>query len=289
EPGGTDRNRSDAQQQRKECRMPFGRLFAGRWRPGKLRRESSARRGRVQRKKGGPLGRLQDSPTGKVLPLPVEPVYPRFGLFRGSRSGAMSEPSVQRAQLQDWFQRIKAGDRTARDEMFRALSGRLEYLARTMLRRFPNVRRYADTEDILQSSLVRLLRTLEKVQPTTMRHLVNLAGVQIRRELIDLARYLSSRPRFVNSGQEQETDAVPAEPAEVSEPPEDLERWTAFHRRVESLSAAEREVVSLIYYHGWSHAEVAELFHVSERTVRRRWDAARAKLHGLLRDEQPGA
>jgi RNA polymerase sigma factor (sigma-70 family) len=201
----------------------------------------------------------------------------------------MSEPSVHPAQLQDWFRRIKAGDRSARDEMLRAISGRLDYLARKMLRRFPNVRRYADTEDILQSSLVRLLRTLEKVQPTTMRHLVNLAAVQIRRELIDLARYFGSRPRFVGSGQEEEPEAVKDEPADVPEEPEDLDRWTAFHTRVECLSAEEREVVSLIFYHGWTHAEVAELFHVSDRTVRRRWDAALAKLHGLLRDEQPEA
>jgi RNA polymerase sigma factor (sigma-70 family) len=201
----------------------------------------------------------------------------------------MSEPSVHPAQLQDWLQRIQAGDLSARDEMFRALSGRLEYLARKMLRKFPNVRRYADTEDILQSSLVRLLRTLEKVQPTTMRHLVNLAAVQIRRELIDLARYFGSRPRFVASGQEQEREATTAEPADVAEAPEDLDRWTAFHTRVESLSAEEREVVSLIFYHGWTHAEVAELFHVSDRTVRRRWDAALMKLHGLLRDDQPEA
>jgi RNA polymerase sigma factor (sigma-70 family) len=195
----------------------------------------------------------------------------------------MSEPSVHPAQLQDWLQRIQAGDLSARDEMLRAISGRLEYLARRMLRRFPNVRRYADTEDILQSSLVRLLRTLERVQPTSMRHLVNLAAVQIRRELIDLARYFGSRPRFAGSGQEQETEALKDEPANVPEP-EDLDRWTAFHTRVESLSAEEREVVSLIFYHGWTHAEVAELFHVSDRTVRRRWEAALVK----LRDEQPG-
>src|SRR5262249_2454518 len=91
EPGGTDRNRSAGQQQRKECGMPFGRLFAGRWRPGKLRGESSARRGRVQRKKKAPMGRLADSPTGKVLPLPVGPVYPVRGIFRRNRSGSMSE------------------------------------------------------------------------------------------------------------------------------------------------------------------------------------------------------
>jgi RNA polymerase sigma factor (sigma-70 family) len=171
--------------------------------------------------------------------------------------------------------------------MFRALSSRLEYLACKMLRQFPNVRRYAESEDILQSSLLRLLRTLEKVQPTTMRHLVNLAAVQIRRELIDLARHFGARPQFATSGLEEDGEAAQAEPADVREPPEDLERWTTFHTRVESLSAKEREVVSLLFYHGWSHAQVAELFQVSERTIRRRWDAALEKLQGLLGDDEP--
>jgi RNA polymerase sigma factor (sigma-70 family) len=199
----------------------------------------------------------------------------------------MSESSVPPAQLQDWLQRMQAGDLSARDEMVRAISGRLEYLARKMLRKFPNVRRHADCEDILQSSLVRLLRTLEKVQPSSMRHLVNLAAVQIRRELIDLARHFGSRPRFVGSGPEEDSDTGATEPADVAEAPEELDRWTSFHARVEALPAEEREVVSLIFYHGWSHAEVAELFHVSERTVRRRWEAARVKLHGLLGNDKP--
>jgi DNA-directed RNA polymerase specialized sigma24 family protein len=46
--------------------------------------------------------------------------------------------------------------------------------------------------------------------------------------------------------------------------------------------AEEREVVSLLFYHGWKQAEVAELLGVTVRTVQRRWQAALVKLHGLL-------
>jgi RNA polymerase sigma factor (sigma-70 family) len=201
----------------------------------------------------------------------------------------MSEPSVHPAQLQGWLQRIQAGDRSARDELFRAISGRLEYLARKMLRRFPTVRRQTDTADVLQSSMVRLLRTLEKVKPVSPRHLMNLAAVQIRRELIDLARRVGSRPHFVDSPPEEDSGLLAPEPPALADAPEDLDRWSAFHKRVEALPAEEREVVSLIFYHGWSHAEVAELFHISERTARRRWEAARLKLHDLLGDEKPEA
>jgi DNA-binding transcriptional regulator LsrR (DeoR family) len=40
----------------------------------------------------------------------------------------------------------------------------------------------------------------------------------------------------------------------------------------------------LIYYHGWTQAEVAEHLGMSKRTVQRRWAAAMAILHGLLKE-----
>ena len=33
----------------------------------------------------------------------------------------------------------------------------------------------------------------------------------------------------------------------------------------------DREVVGLLYYQGWTQAEVAELLQIDERTVRRKW------------------
>ena len=49
----------------------------------------------------------------------------------------------------------------------------------------------------------------------------------------------------------------------------------------------EREVVGLIYYHGWTREQVAELFQVNERTVRRRWESALVRLHQALNGELP--
>jgi RNA polymerase sigma factor (sigma-70 family) len=55
---------------------------------------------------------------------------------------------------------------------------------------------------------------------------------------------------------------------------------------VEKLAVQEREVVGLIYYHGWTQAQVAELFQVNVRTVRRWWESALVKLHRELNDEE---
>ena len=100
----------------------------------------------------------------------------------------MPAPSFDSVNLQQYLDRWRAGDRGAADELLRATGSRLEKLARRMTRAFPNVRGQVDTGDVLQNSLIRLLRTLLTLRPSTTRDFFNLAAVHIRRELIDLAR-----------------------------------------------------------------------------------------------------
>ena len=212
---------------------------------------------------------------------------------RGRSLTSMPDPSLHTTQLHEWLDRIHAGDRVAREELFRSVCGRLERLAHKMLRRFPNVRRWADTDDVLNSSLLRLLRALQRIRPNSMRELFNLAAVQMRRELLDLTRHFygpqgiganhASLPPTPRGGEPRE---VPAEGTEAGALA-DLERWSAFHEAVEKLPAEEREVVGLMFYHGWTQPEIGALFGVDERTMRRRWRTACLKLHEVLKGKLP--
>ena len=65
----------------------------------------------------------------------------------------------------------------------------------------------------------------------------------------------------------------------------DLDRWCQFHQEVAMLPEQAREVVGLIYYHGWTQAQVADLFQVNVRTVRRWWQAALVELHRALQSD----
>jgi RNA polymerase sigma factor (sigma-70 family) len=67
----------------------------------------------------------------------------------------------------------------------------------------------------------------------------------------------------------------------------EFEKWCAFHQQVEQLPAEEREVVGLLFYHGWKQAQVAEFFGVSERTVRRWWESALRQLNQGLQEPRP--
>ena len=79
-----------------------------------------------------------------------------------------------------------------------------------------------------------------------------------------------------------------SEPADLnSAAADDLDLWSAFHEQVDHLPVEEREVVSLMFYHGWTQVQIAELFQVDERTIRRRWQSACLRLHQLVKGELP--
>lgn len=195
----------------------------------------------------------------------------------------MSDDAVNTIRLAGWVDRMRAGDRAATDELLRAACYRLERLARKMLSHYPDVRRWADTGDVLQNALLRLLRSLEQVRPNSTRDFFGLAAEQMRRELLDLARHFRG-PMAADrheSGLLAGSESTPGlDPAALDPPRAELEHWTAFHEGVENLPVEEREVVGLIFYHGWTQPQVAELFQVSVRTVQRWWESALLRLRG---------
>jgi RNA polymerase sigma-70 factor (ECF subfamily) len=194
----------------------------------------------------------------------------------------MSDDPFDSAYLRKCIDGWQAGDLSAANDLLRATGARLEKLARRMTRSFPNVRDQADTADVLQNSLIRLLRTLRKLRPATTRDYFNLAAVHIRRELIDLARRAKGKG-FLPLGAPGDSDG-PAARAEASaaDPGGDFELWARFHEAVDELPAEEREVIGLVFYHGWTQVKIAELFAVDERTIRRRWSSACQRLRDIV-------
>ncbi len=195
--------------------------------------------------------------------------------------------SLHTTQLRRWVERMRSGDLSAREDMLRATHARLERLARKMLRRFPAVRRWEETGDLFQDAVLRLLHALQDVEPASVRDFFGLAAEQMRRELLDLARRHRSRrlqgvSRAAAPDDSDSGGGVPEPPA-AEEDPDELEKWCAFHEAVARLPAEPREVVGLIYYHGWTQAEAAEHLGISKRTVQRHWAAAMLTLHGQLK------
>jgi RNA polymerase sigma-70 factor (ECF subfamily) len=199
----------------------------------------------------------------------------------------MSELSVQTTELHGWLDRVKAGDPKALDVLLKRVASRLERLANKMLLRFPRVARWTEKDDVLQNASLRLIRALEDVRPVSMRAFYGLASTQIRRELLDMTKSLygpegaaAHHVSFDPNDSDARRKVEPALPQDELE----LDRWCHFHEEVDNLPSEEREVVGLIFYHGWKQVEVADLFGVNLRTVQRWWKAALKRLRDVLSD-----
>lgn len=190
--------------------------------------------------------------------------------------------------------RAAAGDACAHGELLQHAGGRLLRLTRRMLRDYPRLQRWEDTDDIFQTAAMRLYQSLTQVKPASVQHFWNLASTQIRRTLIDLARHHFGPE---GSAAHHHTDsALPAGKAEAEVvrnvaargvEPATLEDWSAFHEAAENLPESEREVFQLLWYAGLTQQEAADTLGVSLPTVQRRWYAAQVCLYRVLQGQSP--
>lgn len=184
-------------------------------------------------------------------------------------------------KLNDLLQSLDGGDPDiVRSQLIEHAGGRLRLLAAKMLNRYPNVRRWEQTDDVFIEAAARLHEGLETVRPESARHFYNLAGQNIRWVLIEMARRHYG-PQGV--GKNHDTGDHP----ESAIRPTNLSQWTAFHEAVEALPEEAREVFNLVWYEGMSQAEAGEVLGISLRTVKRRWQSARCQLYDALDGESP--
>jgi RNA polymerase sigma-70 factor (ECF subfamily) len=196
----------------------------------------------------------------------------------------MADDTPQTAQLMLWLDRARAGDAAAYEEALRHVGGRLQRLTRKLLQDFPGVRRWEQTDDVLQNATLRLLRALRDVRPASTRKFFGLASLQIRRELLDLTKhyYGPEGAGAHHASRAGGSQPGPPEPPDASADPARLAQWREVHEQVDRLPPDEREAFELLYYQGLSQAEAADLLGVSVRTVQRRWQSALLLLHDLL-------
>jgi RNA polymerase sigma factor (sigma-70 family) len=196
--------------------------------------------------------------------------------------------------IQSWVDRLRAGDESARAALIDCASGRLARLTRKMLKGYPGVARWEQTDDVLQNALIRLDRALKVVIPGTARDFFRLAGAQVRRELIDLARHYYGphglgAHHLTQVGHGDQCDGVGLAPSapDTTHDPARLASWADFHDAVEGLAEADRELFDLLWYQGLTQAEAGAILGVTERTVNSRWLAARVRLSDALGGQLP--
>jgi len=208
--------------------------------------------------------------------------------------GHMGPSERDLTQTQILLNLAAKGDERAYEDLVARVSERLVRLTRKMLRNYPHLRRWEQTDDVFQNAAIRLHRSLKKVQPDSVRAFFGLAAVEIRRTLIDLIRHhfgpegaAGKYESDVNRASEDRSRGILHNEPDQHDDPHSLEAWSRFHEAVERLPDDEREVMHLIWYGGMKQAEAASLLGVSVPTVKRRWYRARLQLHTILGGQFP--
>lgn len=172
------------------------------------------------------------------------------------------------------------------DELLQRACERLRLLARKRLRGIPALRRWVETDDVLQQAILRLHRSLMEVKPPTVKDFFGLAALQIRRELLDLYRHFfgpegeGANHHTDGAGKAADDEGGPL--LKVAQDGDLPTGWDHLHDLIESLPQDEREVVDLLFVHELTQEEAAQLLGCSLRTVKRRWQSARISLQEAI-------
>lgn len=182
--------------------------------------------------------------------------------------------------LQALIDRIKQGDRAARQELLERACHRLRRLAAKMFAgSFPVLQARHELDSVVHETWLRLAQALDKVEPPTVADFFRLAAHKIRQVLLDMAdrqrRQLSREGMGI--GLEAGSGQV-GEPGQQTLDPARLAQWTEFHEQVAELRDDERAVFEMHYYLDVPQAEIAKLLDLSPRKVSRLWIGATEKL-----------
>lgn len=207
------------------------------------------------------------------------------GVPRRTSTGSLTMPNDSTTELQRWLDLSNLDDPAAKEGLIRHSCERLTRLTRKMLKGYPRLQRWEQTDDVLQETLKRLYQSLDEVKPASVREFFGLAAKKIHGSLLDLARH-----HFGAHGDaaHHETDNPNAEDrridrqADARTEPKTLDQWRDFHEWIEHLPEKERELLELLYYEGLTQQEAASVLGIDVRTVRRHVRAIKFMIHDAL-------
>ena len=173
------------------------------------------------------------------------------------------------------------GDRDALDRVFAVLYPELRRLACARLRTHGHIS-HLDTTALVHECFLRLIDGAQ-LQVGDRPHFFGYAAKTMRNIIVDIAREQLALRRGGGAPLLQ-LDTALTSSFGADDGAATLMRVNDALLALEAVDAALTQVVEMRYFAGYSEAEVGALLNISERTVRRQWDKARAFLRVALKD-----
>jgi RNA polymerase sigma factor (TIGR02999 family) len=169
------------------------------------------------------------------------------------------------------------GDRNARDALFAAAYRELRRLAHLRLRDGGR-NTVLDTTALVHESYLRLVRSGE-LKLDDRRSFFGYAAQVMRSVIVDSARARLAERRGGNAQKlSLATDLV----HELGQGEEGIVQVHEALQALEQVDARAAQMVEMRYFGGYSDKEIAETLAVTERTVQRDWEKAKALLRAML-------
>jgi RNA polymerase sigma-70 factor (ECF subfamily) len=199
--------------------------------------------------------------------------------------------AAQLHALQGTLDRLRAGDASAADELFRIAYNQLQAIAKRKKLDFPGLDRWERTGDIVQETALRLHQAIRRHPPATPVEFFSMAARITRCVLIDFLRHYygpeGTGANYASKPPNPDSDGagIGADRADQTYDPAPLAEMTELHRQIDSLPEDQRQVVDLIVYQDMTLIQAAQLLNCSVSTVKRRWLEARLQLADRLKGE----
>ena len=174
-----------------------------------------------------------------------------------------------------WLQAAQKGDAASAERAFALLYPELRRIARSRLRGH-QVPTLLDTESLVHESFLRFAQGAQ-VGFASRKHFYTWAAKVMRHLVIDFVRRRQAQQRGGDLERvtlHTELDGLPGVEAQGLE----VQRLHEALERLARLDPALAELVDLRFFAGCTESEAAQALGVSERTLRRHWQKARAVL-----------
>jgi RNA polymerase sigma factor (TIGR02999 family) len=178
------------------------------------------------------------------------------------------------------LQRVAGGDRAALDAVYASLYPDLKRIASARLHSQGDGDALQTTVLVHESFL--RLAALPGAQVLDRKHFFAYAARTMRSVIVDSARARLAERRGGHAEHVTLGDAEAEAVTDDNAASDELVRVNDALGELEVLDAELAAVVEMRYFGGYAETEIADLLGVNERTVRRRWEKARAWLYVAL-------
>lgn len=181
-------------------------------------------------------------------------------------------------QIEIWVAEYRNGNQKARDNLLRYIQNRLRLNVRRQIASYPKVEKAVGIDDVVQNVSIRIMKALDqRVELNDATHFFNFVGLNLRRELLDLARKYEKLEFSIDANEDPNN-----EPQTSTGDPQRLSKWSMLHDSIDKLSGTQKETFTMHFYLEIPQNEIAKSLGLNPQQVSYQLKLAKAAVRKAM-------